>query len=158
MRFISVLVLFLIFCSCSETNQPVQNESDSELNIWFKNFPEQPFLDLNFQDEIKNVKENLTNSGWYKKDEQNNVFTKGDSVNIYLNESEKLNEFKVAFINKNGTFLEDCEALFEEKAQKTNKNDVFSVYTIQTINSTFELTVFNFEEMIRFHFKPKALH
>ena len=150
-----------IGCNSSSSSNSIDETGDDELAIYFPS-ADQPFLNLNFNEEMASIESKLKQNGYQKSGVQEldwaNAKTK---TQILLTDTEKLSNFRVLFFDQNEDFYEKLMKKLEKNAtftQKDEENDGFSHFQFQSKNADYDLTVFRFEKSIRLHFKPMALH
>ena len=151
-------ILILAF-SCSEVvRETEEDDTDLVIEEWFPNYPDKPFKDLVFNMELTEAADLIKKEGFTQKNDNQHFIDKDNQVEVIFSESDKLADFKVVFFAQKTTFYNEITALFDEKSIKTDKNNDFSVYLFETQNTFFDVTVFNFENMMRLHFKPTTSH
>lgn len=151
--------IFILTISCSHDNQVSEQEnSDSTMQEWFPDFPEKPFKNLTFQSDINEAVELIKKEGFNEKNAHHHFINNDEKVEIIFSEAEHLTIFKVFFIDRKESFFNELTGFFDENASKSDENSDFSLYSFEAQNTFFDVTIFNFENMIRLHFKPTVSH
>ena len=112
------LFIFMCLFSCNqELNE--QEETVSEVELLFPNFPDQPFLNINFESLTLDVFDVLKRQNYQEKQNQvNHYINEVDNIVVIIPESEKLGNFKIFFFDKNEQFLDDLDHFFTKRAKK----------------------------------------
>ena len=154
------LCLFLFFTSCS-SDESVNSNSDEESveAQYFPNFPDSPFLSIEFGEPMKVVEAKLEKEGLREQDFQKGDWrTDDENVEVLIDETDLLGNFKLFFFNQNDSFLEDLEGFFNEKNKKVTKNDNFAIYNFNSLSEEFTVSVFQYDNVIRLEYKLTLSH
>lgn len=155
------LFIFMCLFSCNqELNE--QEETVSEVELLFPNFPDQPFLNINFESLTLDVFDVLKRQNYQEKQNQvNHYINEVDNIVVIIPESEKLGNFKIFFFDKNEQFLDDLDHFFTKRAKKTSKkvtSQEFTYYEFDTYKHNFTATIFEMENALRINFNLIKKH
>jgi len=153
-RHFGFLFLILSVFSCGQV--PEAEVENQENNGYFGNFPDSPFLNLTFNEEIDKQKALLIEKG-FQFDEENHGVDQ-DEVEVFLGGDETLTSLKVLLFNQKQIDFESKTQFFAGKSSKNSISDHFATFEFDGNGQQYSLTMFMFEDMIRLNFRLKSSH
>lgn len=153
--FVGFLVAFAFF-SCQSSHEENEKEHLQNEASYFSHFPEHPFLNLCFNEELEKQKELLKSKGFEFNESLSAI--NQEEITVILEETDKLNNFKVLFLNQKPSFFEETCQFFEKNASKSDKNDHFATFEIRSQKDQYSVSVFEFNQLVRLHYKLKSTH
>lgn len=129
---------------------------------YFSQFPRQPFLNLEWEENIAESKQKLLAQNYHLvvASETKNLVNNSDNTEVIFNElSTELNQFKV-FIkspegqNKKASFLE----FFSSRATKTTQTKQYSIFHFETDEDWFKISIYEQDSFLRFEFVLQETH
>ncbi|MFT4601119.1 MAG: hypothetical protein ACI857_001297 [Arenicella sp.] len=159
MKYFALVFVLLSLVSCSSNDSVSEEVSESEIERYFGNFPESPFLDLQFDEPIEQSQLKLSNQKFRQQEFQEDDWrTEDEKVEVLFHDQEKLAQFKIFFFDKKEEFLDELELKMTDSASKSEKMDSFSVYSFDTDRTKYTVTLFSFENLIRLQFNILKSH
>ena len=124
-KFLFLLLFFggvIASCSSSNSNEEDALNSEDELTEFFPNFPEQPFFNFQFNDDMSTLEAKLQKNGFQKSGVQEFDWIKLKSqVQLLFTESEMLSNFRVGFSDKTEEVYKKVEKKIEKSASSKQK-------------------------------------
>ena len=164
-KFLFLLLFFgglTLSCSSSTANQENTSNTNDELAEFFPNFPEQPFFNFQFNDDMSMLEAKLKKNGCQKSGIQDLDWTKSKSqLQLLFTDTEILSNFRIVFYDKNEAFHQKIEKKLEKNAvsfQKSEENEHFSCFEFETTVANYSVSLYFFESIVRLHYKPSSWH
>ena len=153
--------MLLLACACDGVDEVLIAEKSSVK--YFEKFPDQPFLNLVWEEPFDITKQKLIDAGFTEvsnsSGEQNFVNEESKIEFVFHEFKERLVNFKV-FIKgddqvSNTTQFVD---LFESNAESVSKSQTFDIYSFNHENAEFKITFYRQESFLRFEFQLEQSH
>ena len=159
-RHLIIVFSLLLFVSCDEStsSETAIEEQPPEL---FSNFPEQPFLDIEWAESNIDVEEKLFAQGFQlQPGSEDHFYNSEKKIEFVIAEfSTHLVGFKVFLKGEEDLLKKDEYSRFFERF--STENDVtpqFSTYKIDTPLQEYKVTVYSQDDFLRFEFILKSSH
>lgn len=155
-----LLCALLFLLSCSESSSKTE-EKDEFVPEVFANFPEQPFLNINWAEANEKVSEKLAAQGYeLQLGSEDHFYNSVSEIEFVIADfSTHLVGFKVFMKSeedlKNN---EDYLNFFNGYAKQSELSDQFSTFEIHSSSNEFKITQYVQEDFIRFEFTLKDAH
>lgn len=159
MKQVFLVLLAAMACSCGNTNSIVIPEAVDDPLYVFNDFPDSLFLGLYFDQAIEDSRQNLEQNHFELIDSSGSwrYLNNQDSSEIILPSTEHLHSFKL-IMKSAETFksIELMHALFNRNASSAERNADFSIYSYEQKASSFKLSVFEQQDLIRLNFEEQV--
>lgn len=158
---ICAILAFGVSCenSAVSSEKSIQKDEFSQL---FPNFPENPFLNLEFNNELIVVDMRLQQKGFETSMKQDLDWkNKKENIQFLLTDTEKLTNFRIVFFDKKVSFYTGLSTFLSENAKKmqvSEENQNFTCFDFESKMADYSVTMFYFDDNVRLHFKPSSWH
>lgn len=157
MRYILVILLLAVLCSCGRQSFTVTEAWDDPLYV-FDDFPDSLFLGLYFDQKTEDARLNMEQNNFELIDSSGawRYWNQEDSNEVILPATEHLHSFKL-MMKSSEIFksLELLHLLLERGSKTAQRNTGFSIYTYDQKASSFKVSVFEQKDLIRLSFEEQ---